>query len=88
MLVFLLMETHLKMSDLLGWFNENRVKRREFLQREKKMYILEDYERVPKLFWKKHQTYLLKWQILCNKWLGIDKATFEMLKRSLKNLKN
>lgn len=82
MLVYLLMKTKLKVCDVLGWFNKNVRKRKEFLR--KFNISLEDYEYVPYLFPKTHQTYLLQWKTACLSWIGKYDVTFEMLKRTKK----
>lgn len=84
MLVYLIMFTGLKVSDLLGWFNLNLVKRRNFL---KSFNILEDYESAQILFTKKHKTYLLQWKKACKMWIGKENATFEWLRKCCKNAK-
>lgn len=84
MLVYIMMFTDLKVSDLLGWFNEDLGKRREYL---KDLNILEDYESLRKLFTKKHQTYLIKWKRVVERWIGKKNATFEAFRLSCKNAK-
>lgn len=84
MLIYIMMFTNLKVSDILGWFNENLGKRREYL---KNLNILEDYESSRKLFTKKHQTYLIKWKKLVEAWIGKRNATFESFRRSCQNAK-
>lgn len=84
LLVYMMMTTTLKMCDLLGWFNRDRMKRRKCLQDLK---ILEEYELIRILFPKKHQTYLLQWKKACHLWIGRKDVTFEMLRRSCKQVK-
>lgn len=81
LLVYLLMTTRLKVHDLLGWFNRNRGRRRNYLQDPT---ILEEYELIPVLFPKKHQTYLLQWKKACQMWIGRRDVTFEMLRKACK----
>jgi hypothetical protein len=82
MLIYLLLETKLKVSQALGWFNHNLGKRRKFLK-DYRTILLEDYKDVPRLFTKTRQAYLTQWKRLCLKWLGKKNVTFEMLKRTL-----
>lgn len=82
LLVYLLMTTRLKMCDLLGWFNRDIGKRRRYLE---DLRVLQEYELVPVLFPKKHQTYLLQWKRACFRWIGKKNVTFEMLRRSCLN---
>lgn len=84
LIIYMLMTTTLKMQDLLGWFNRDRIKRRKYLQDLK---ILEEYELIRILFPKKHQTYLLQWKKACHSWIGKKNVTFEMLRRSCKYAK-
>lgn len=84
MLIYIMMFTNLKVSDLLGWFNEDLGKRRQYL---KKLHILEDYESSRKLFTKKHQTYLINWKKAVKLWIGKKNATFEAFRQSCKNAK-
>lgn len=79
MLVYLLLETKLKIRDLLGWFNTDVGKRRAFLENHN--LLLEEYETFPCFFPKTHQGYLLQWKMACLEWLGKGDVTFEMLKR-------
>lgn len=79
LLIYMLMTTRLKMRDLLGWFNRDRVKRRNYLGDVK---VLQEYELVRILFPKKHQTYLLQWKRACKAWIGKRNVTFEMLRKS------
>lgn len=80
MLIYVIMFTGLKVSDILGWFNNDLGKRRKVL---KQLNILEEYESVVKLFTKKHQTYLLQWKKACESWIGRKlNATFEALRQS------
>lgn len=81
LLVFLLMETNLKLQQILGWFNTDPVRRKEYL---KDGWLSSDYASAPKLFPKSHQAYLNQWKRICSQWFGIQEATFEMLKRSKK----
>ncbi|GFQ86759.1 uncharacterized protein TNCT_228651 [Trichonephila clavata] len=85
LLVFLLLKTKLKMSDLLSWFNKDPVKRQNYLKEHADW--LADYGSVPVLFPKTHQAYLNQWKRLCSHLFGIHQATFEMLKRSLGTFK-
>ncbi|GFT26030.1 uncharacterized protein NPIL_17021 [Nephila pilipes] len=80
LLVFLMLKTKLKMSDLLGWFNTDPVKRQNYLKEHSD--YLADYVFVPVLFPKTHQAYLNQWKRVCSNWFGIQQATFEMLRRS------
>ncbi|GFQ80233.1 uncharacterized protein TNCT_549681 [Trichonephila clavata] len=82
LLVFLLLKTKLKMSDLLSWFNTDPKKRQDYLKEHAEW--LEDYASVPVLFPKTHQAYLNQWKRLCSNLFGVHQATFEMLKRSQK----
>lgn len=82
LLVFLLLETKLKTKDILGWFNKDREKRRLYLK--EKDELLAELGSVPLLFPKTHQAYLNQWKVVCKKWFGIQGATFEMLRRSIK----
>lgn len=84
MLVYVMMFTNLKMSDLLGWFNNDLGKRRKCL---KNLNILEDYESRKMLFTKKHQTYLINWKRTCRIWTGKKNTTFEDLRRSCRKAK-
>lgn len=84
MLIYIMMFTNLKVSDLLGWFNEDLGKRRQYL---KNLNILEDYESSRKLFTKKHQTYLINWKRAVELWIGKKNATFEAFRQSCKNAK-
>lgn len=86
MLVYLILSTDLKMKDLLGWFNKNPLKRREYLNNAN-LDLLEDYESVPLLFPKTHHAYLVQWKRACKDWIGVEGATFEMLKRKPKPMK-
>lgn len=79
LLVYLLMETRLKVNDLLGWFNTDPGKRRDYLKTLPQ--YLEDYANVPLLFPKTHHAYLIQWKRACKSWLGREGCTFEMLKR-------
>lgn len=81
LLLFLLLETNLKMSELLGWFNTDPPRRKEYLK--DKPEWLAEYTSAPKLFPKTHQAYLNQWKALCFKWFGVHSATFEMLRRSV-----
>lgn len=85
LLVYMLMTTNLKIRDLLGWFNHNRSKRQRVLEDPQ---ILEEYELSRVLFPKTHQTYLLQWKRACELWIGKRNVTFEMLRRSCKDIKN
>ena len=76
MLIYLLLETRLKIRDLLGWFNKDVTKRLEYSK-----HLLPDYAKVPILFPKTHQAYLAQWKRACRSWIGVEGATFEMLKR-------
>lgn len=78
------MFTDLKVSDLLGWFNKDSGKRKQYL---KCLNILEDYESCNRLFTKKHQTYLIKWKRLCKQWIDKENVTFEILRKSCKRAK-
>ncbi|GFT05739.1 uncharacterized protein TNCV_4670361 [Trichonephila clavipes] len=80
LLVFLLLKTKLKMSDLLSWFNTDPVKRQDYLKEHTDW--MADYVSAPVLFPKTHQAYLNQWKRLCSHLFGIHQATFEMLKRS------
>lgn len=84
LIIYMLMTTNLKMRDLLGWFNKDRLKRRQCLVDLK---ILEEYELIPILFPKKHQTYLLQWKKVCESWIGKKNVTFEMLRKACKEAK-
>lgn len=84
LIVYMMMTTSLKMRDLLGWFNRDRMKRRKCLRDLK---VLEEYELIRILFPKKHQTYLLQWKKACQLWIGKKDVTFEMLRRSCKRAK-
>lgn len=86
MLIYLLLKTNLKVCDLLGWFNHNVPKRTLYLDTND-LHILEDYESIPTLFPKKHQTYLLQWKAACVKWIGKTHVTFEMIRKSKQPLK-
>lgn len=79
-----MMFTDLKVSDILGWFNQDLGKRRKCL---KDLNILEDYESLKKLFTKKHQTYLIGWKRVVESWIGKKNATFESFRHSCKNAK-
>lgn len=81
LLVYLLLETKLKMNDLLTWFNTDKTKRMEFLKMHPE--CMADYARAPRLFPKTHQGYLKQWSRKCLEWYGVQRATFEMLKRSI-----
>lgn len=74
----------LKVSDILGWFNDDLGKRRECL---KDLNILEDYESLRKLFTKKHQTYLINFKRVVKSWIGKKNATFEAFRQSCKKAK-
>lgn len=78
LLVYMLMTTRLKMCDLLGWFNQDIGQRRKYLR---DLNVLAEYELVPKLFTRKHQTYLLQWKKACESWIG-KRVTFELLRKS------
>lgn len=80
MLVYLLLRTRLKISDLLGWFNHHLNERVSYLGKYPE--LLEDYIKVPRLFPKKHQTYLLQFKKICRKWIRVENASFQMLQRS------
>lgn len=77
LLIYLLMTTGLKMRDLLGWFNRDVSIRSKYL---KDLKILQEYELVPTLFSRKHQTYLLQLKRACLMWIGRKNVTFEMLR--------
>ncbi|GBN19703.1 hypothetical protein AVEN_261786-1 [Araneus ventricosus] len=79
LLVFLLLETQLKVTDLLGWFNMDSEKRKEYLK--DKPELLGEYLTAPVLFPKTHQAYLKQWKRVCNQWFGIREGTFEMVRR-------
>lgn len=83
LLIFLLINTRLKVGDLLGWFNTNPEKRKEYLK--DKPDWLGSYISVPTLFPKTHQAYLKQWKRVCSQWFGIHEATFEMVRRVIKN---
>lgn len=80
LLIYLLVETPLKVGDLLGWFNTNVEKRKEYLK--DKPDLLGEFLSVPKLFPKTHQAYLKQWKRVCSQWFGIQEATFEMVRRA------
>ncbi len=79
LLVYLLMETGLKVNNVLGWFNRDPGRRRAYLKTQPQ--YLEDYTNVPVLFPKTHHAYLIQWKRACKSWFGKDGCTFEMLKR-------
>jgi hypothetical protein len=79
MLVYLLLNTNLKMNELLGWFNRDQVKRKTYIKGREALLI--DYVLVPLLFPKTHHAYLIQWKRACRDWVGENNATFEMLKR-------
>lgn len=81
LLIYLWIETRLTMRDLLGWFNNDPGKRRLYLNNREE--LLEDFANVPKLFPKTHQTYLMQWKRSCRSWVGVEGATFEMLRRKM-----
>lgn len=83
LLLFLLLETKLKMSELLGWFSKDSDRRKEYLK--DKPELLSEYASAPKLFPKTHQAYLNRWKALCYHWFGVHSATFEMVRRSNKS---
>lgn len=82
MLVYLLIKTRLKVSELLGWFNKDVKRRIEYLEQTNESLSLLEYLHVPILFPKTHQAYLSQWKRYCQKWIGVNDATFEMLKRN------
>ncbi|GBL71885.1 hypothetical protein AVEN_228812-1 [Araneus ventricosus] len=83
LLIFLLIKTRLKMKELLGWFNTDPEKRKEYLK--DKPDWLGGYISAPKLFPKTHQAYLKQWKRVCSQWFGIHEATFEMVRRINRN---
>lgn len=80
LLVMLLLDTKLKMQELLGWFSNDPVLRVNYLEAHNMDGMME-YANAPRLFSKTHQTYLNQWKRVCNQWFGIRGATFEMLRR-------
>lgn len=79
LLVFVFMNTNLKLQDVLTWFNNNVAKRLLYVNEKK---WTGDFWYARNLFPKTHQAYLNQWRRVCKKWFGIQAATFEMLKRT------